>query len=45
MTKERSSIVSRMHFNALRAKFADDKEMNDVFDSYQSERNNIEPYQ
>lgn len=25
---------SRMHFDAMRARFADDAEMNDVFDSY-----------
>jgi len=39
----RGTMASRMHFDALRAKFADDKEMNDVFDSYQAERNNIDP--
>lgn len=38
----RGTMASRMHFDAMRAKFADDKEMNDVFDSYQAERDNIE---
>lgn len=39
----RGTMKSRMHFDAMRAKFADDKEMNDVLNSYQAERDNIEP--
>lgn len=38
----RGTMASRMHFDALRKKFANDAEMNDVFDSYQAERENIE---
>lgn len=37
----RGAMASRMHFDAMRAKFADDEEINDVLDSYQAERDNL----
>lgn len=38
----RGTLKSRMRFDTLRTKYAHDDEMSGVFDSYQSERDNIE---